>query len=126
MQRPCDEAVPPKTYLLAADDGLYRIQWDHPEHRKGCLTVLSDGDFRNMLEPWEDCGIGGTSQLFRIESAKGVEGWRLRPVRGEWVCVGIRGGADETKAVAVAEACVDTPTTVGADPSRQRFLIDRG
>lgn len=50
----------------------------------------------------------------------------LRPVRGEWVCVGIRGGADETEAVAVAEACVDTPTSVGADPSRQRFLIDRG
>lgn len=135
MQRPCGEAVPPKTYLLAADDGLYRIQWDHPQHGKGCLTLLKHGEFRNMLEPWDDCRAGGTSQLFRIEPVEGTgsvegaeraEGWRLRPVEGEAVCVGIRGGAEEAEAVAVAESCVEGAGRVGTDASRQVFLIGRG
>ncbi|WP_200308104.1 hypothetical protein [Streptomyces adelaidensis] len=128
MQRPCGEAVPPKTYLLRGDDGLYRIQWDHPEFDKGCLTLLSDGDFRNMFEPWDDCGLSGSSQLFRIEKGEGQEdqdGWRVRPVRGEGECVGIRGGADEREAVAVAEPCVEEASAgAGGDSSRQRFLID--
>ncbi|MGW0815987.1 helix-turn-helix domain-containing protein [Streptomyces viridiviolaceus] len=120
VQRPCGEAVPPTTSLLKAGDRSYRIQWDHPVHDKGCLTVLDDGPFRNTLEPWDDCSLPGASQLFRIERAEGGEGWRLLPETGDDLCVGIRGGADETGAAAVVEPCLD-----GAPP-RQRFLIGRG
>ncbi|MFF6781082.1 helix-turn-helix domain-containing protein [Streptomyces sp. NPDC012510] len=134
MQRPCAEAVPPKTYLLKADDGLYRIQWDHPQHGPGCLTLLKHGEFKDRFEPWTDCRAGGNSQLFRIEpagsvegaEAAGAEGWRLRPVEGESVCVGIRGGAEEVESVAVAEPCVEGAGRAGADAARQVFLIDRG
>ncbi|GHB34149.1 hypothetical protein GCM10010377_26130 [Streptomyces viridiviolaceus] len=120
VQRPCGEAVPPTTSLLRAGDRSYRIQWDHPVHDKGCLTVLDDGPFRNTLEPWDDCSLPGASQLFRIERAEGGEGWRLRPETGDDLCVGIRGDAGETGAAAVVEPCLD-----GAPP-RQRFLIGRG
>ncbi|SPF01660.1 helix-turn-helix domain-containing protein [Streptomyces sp. MA5143a] len=130
MQRPCEEAVPPKTYLLRADDGYYRIQWDHPRHGKGCLTLLSDSEFQHMFEPWDDCKVGGSSQLFRIERAegtgKGTKGaWRLRPGRGEAdVCVGMRGGPEEKGAVAVAEGCADA-TGAGGAGDAQLFLIGR-
>ncbi|WP_257234322.1 helix-turn-helix transcriptional regulator [Streptomyces sp. JV178] len=130
MQRPCEEAVPPKTYLLRADDGYYRIQWDHPRHGKGCLTLLSDSEFQHMFEPWDDCKVGGSSQLFRIERAegtgKGTKGaWRLRPGRGDAdVCVGMRGGPEEKGAVAVAEGCADA-TGAGGAGDAQLFLIGR-
>lgn len=130
MQRPCEEAVPPKTYLLRADDGYYRIQWDHPRHGKGCLTLLSDSEFQHMFEPWDDCKVGGSSQLFRIERAegtgKGPKGaWRLRPGRGDAdVCVGMRGGPEEKGAVAVAEGCADA-TGAGGAGDAQLFLIGR-
>ncbi|MCL6734704.1 helix-turn-helix domain-containing protein [Streptomyces neyagawaensis] len=130
MQRPCEEAVPPKTYLLRADDGYYRIQWDHPRHGKGCLTLLSDSQFQHMFEPWDDCKVGGSSQLFRIERAegtgKGTKGaWRLRPGRGDAdICVGMRGGPEEKCAVAVAEGCADA-TGAGGASDAQLFLIGR-
>ncbi|MDX2692527.1 helix-turn-helix domain-containing protein [Streptomyces ipomoeae] len=126
VQRPCAEAVPPRTYLLRADNGLYRIQWDNPEFGKGCLTLLNDGDFRHMLEPWDDCEVGGSSQLFRIERVEGTDGWRLRPAQGDEVCVGIRGAAEEEGAAAVAEGCEELVTTGGDDSGRQLFLIGRG
>lgn len=130
MQRPCEEAVPPKTYLLRADDGYYRIQWDHPRHGKGCLTLLSDSEFQHMFEPWDDCKVGGSSQLFRIERAEGTgkgtkNAWRLRPGRGDAdVCVGMRGGPEEKGAVAVAQGCADA-TGAGGAGDAQLFLIGR-
>ncbi|WP_320776473.1 hypothetical protein [Streptomyces sp. CRN 30] len=129
VQRPCGEAVPPTTRLLKADSGLYRIQWDHPSEGKGCLTVLGEGDFRDRLEPWNDCALAGTAQLFRIERAGGTTGggttdgndrpWRLRAAGSDDRCVGMRGDgdADEIGAVAVMEGCRGT----GADG--QLFLI---
>lgn len=127
VQRPCGEAVPPKTYLLKSDDGLYRIQWDHPDpdKGKGCLTLLTDGEFRQMLEPRNDCQVPGPSQLFRIERAEGTaDGWLLRPEQADDMCLGIRGNADEANAVAVAENC--TEKEKGADVLAQVFLIGRG
>ncbi|MGW0706631.1 helix-turn-helix domain-containing protein [Streptomyces sp. NPDC002643] len=127
VQRPCAEAVPPRTYLLRADDGLYRIQWDNPQFGKGCLTLLVDGVFRNRLEPWNDCDAGGDSQLFRIERAEGTKGWRLRSALGDDMCVGIDGDAGERGAPAVVEGCDDREGSDGvAVGDRQLFLIGKG
>ncbi|GAA3823647.1 helix-turn-helix domain-containing protein [Streptomyces phyllanthi] len=119
VQRPCEQAVPPTTTLLRADDGLYRVRWDHPQHGPGCLTVLPGGPFRSMLEPWTDCEAGD-SQRFRIEKADGKGRWRLRSALDDGQCVTIRGGADEVGAVAVMKKCA------GRDDADQVFLIGPG
>jgi hypothetical protein len=119
VQRPCAEAVPPRTYLERAADGLYHIQWRHPVHGTGCLTVLADGPYRSTLEPWNDCRAGGAAQRFRIERAGGPDRWRLRPAQDDGLCVGIRGEAEERGAVAVAERCAER----GGDA--QVFLIGK-
>ncbi|MFC8421308.1 helix-turn-helix domain-containing protein [Streptomyces sp. NPDC057236] len=119
VQRPCAEAVPPRVYLQGADDGRYQIQFRHPEHGTGCLTVLGDGVFRNTLEPWDDCRAGGDSQWFRLERADGSDRWRLRPAQDDALCVGVRGGTEEAGAAVVAEHCAER----GGDD--QVFLIGR-
>ncbi|MFI2506104.1 helix-turn-helix domain-containing protein [Streptomyces sp. NPDC018972] len=119
VERPCAEAVPPRVYLQRADDGLYQIQFHHPVHGPGCLTVLGDGAFKGTLEPWKDCRAGGDSQWFRIERADGTDGWRLRSAQDDALCVGIRGGAGEAGAAAVMERCAER----GGDD--QVFLIGR-
>ncbi|USQ85160.1 XRE family transcriptional regulator [Streptomyces phaeoluteigriseus] len=105
VQRPCDQAVPPRTYLERRNDGLYRIQWRHPQLGTGCLTVLTDGAYRDTLEPWDDCRAGGSAQLFRIERAGGSGQWRLRPALDDGLCLGMRGAAAEPGAAAMAERC---------------------
>ncbi|MFD5266408.1 RICIN domain-containing protein [Streptomyces sp. NPDC058335] len=105
VQRPCDQAAPPRTYLQRQDDGLYRIQWRHPQHGTGCLTVLTDGAYRNTLEPWDDCRAGGSAQLFRIERAGGAGQWRLRPALDDGLCLGMRGAAAEPGTAAMTERC---------------------
>ncbi|WP_371100538.1 helix-turn-helix domain-containing protein [Streptomyces sp. PU_AKi4] len=119
VQRPCAEAVPPRVYLQGADDGRYQIQFRHPEHGTGCLTVLGDGVFKGTLEPWEDCRAGGNSQWFRVERADGSDRWRLRSAQDDALCVGVRGGAEEAGAAVVAEHCAER----GGDD--QVFLIGR-
>ncbi|MGW4022069.1 helix-turn-helix domain-containing protein [Streptomyces sp. NPDC005009] len=119
VQRPCAEAVPPRVYLQRADDGRHQIQFRHPEHGTGCLTVLGDGAFRNTLEPWEDCRAGGDSQWFRLERADGAGRWRLHPAQDDGLCVGIRGGAEEAGAAVAMERCAER----GGDD--QVFLIGR-
>ncbi|GGS19367.1 helix-turn-helix transcriptional regulator [Streptomyces griseoviridis] len=123
VQRPCAQAVPPTTSLVRSEGGRYRVQWDHPSNGKGCLTLLGEGEFRNLLEPWNDCAVPGTAQLFRIERAEGAPGWRLRPEGDPTLCVGIRGGADMAGAAAV-EPCATAPDG-GGTAARQRFLIGR-
>ncbi|MFD3626086.1 helix-turn-helix domain-containing protein [Streptomyces sp. NPDC058698] len=119
VQRPCTEAVPPRTHLRRAEDGRYQIRFDHPRFGPGCLTVLSDGPFRGTLEPWDDCGAGGDSQWFHIEEADGKDRWRLRSARDGTLCVGIDGGAKETGVALRAEPCAEP---AGDD---QVFLIGR-
>ncbi|MFL4906157.1 XRE family transcriptional regulator [Streptomyces sp. MMS24-I2-30] len=124
VQRPCAQAVPPRTYLLRADDGLYRVQWDHPVEGKGCLTLLVDEPFRNMLEPRNDCTAG--FQRFRIDRAEGTDGWRLRPEKDDRMCVAIRGDGGAAGAAAVAERCADEAADGNGEDDRQLFLIGPG
>ncbi|MFJ3887587.1 RICIN domain-containing protein [Streptomyces rubrogriseus] len=114
-QLPCARATVPRTYLEPAGDGLYRIQWHHPEEGKGCLTVMSTGPVKGMLEPWDDCS---EATLFRVAAAADDGGgFRLRPV-GSSRCIGIAEDDTTVGAEAVEERCTDA-----AD---QRFLIRTG
>jgi hypothetical protein len=103
----------PRTYLDPVGEGLYRIQWHHPEEGKGCLTVMSSGPVKGMLEPRNDCTH---ATLFRLEAdpAEDAEGVRIRPVTGSR-CIGIADDLTTEGAEAVEERC-----TGEAD---QRFLV---
>ncbi|MFD7713214.1 hypothetical protein [Streptomyces sp. NPDC059786] len=74
VHRPCDEAEPPTTKLLPLGDGLYRVQWDHPEHGKGCLIVLRGGDADGLLEPRNDCGGSSRFRVVETTAATGTAG----------------------------------------------------
>ncbi|MFE2588392.1 helix-turn-helix domain-containing protein [Streptomyces anthocyanicus] len=115
-QLPCARATVPRTYLEPAGDGLYRIQWHHPEEGKGCLTVMSTGPVKGMLEPRDDCS---EATRFRLAAAADDgEGFRLRPADGSG-CIGIADDDDTTVgAEAIEERCTDA-----AD---QRFLVRTG
>ncbi|WP_244315824.1 helix-turn-helix domain-containing protein [Streptomyces albidochromogenes] len=112
VQLPCARAPVPRTYLEPAGEGLYRVQWHHPQQGKGCLTVMSTGPVKGMLEPRDNCG-GAT--LFHVEATAG--GHRLRPNHSSQ-CVGISGDETNEAAEAILERC-----TGAAD---QRFLIRPG
>lgn len=112
VQLPCARATVPRTYLEPTGEGLYRIQWHHPQHGKGCLTVMGADQIKGMLEPRRDCAQG---TLFRLEPAAGA--FRLRPSTGAG-CVGIAGEDTTAGAEAIEERC-----TGAAD---QRFLIRAG
>ncbi|MFF3503089.1 RICIN domain-containing protein [Streptomyces sp. NPDC003247] len=113
VQRPCAEVPVPRTYLEPAGEGLYRIQWHHPEMGKGCLTVMESGPVKGMLEPRDDCTQG---TLFRLEpvSDDADDGFRMRPAHAD-DCVGLAGDGSAEGAEAVEERC-----TGAAD---QRFLV---
>ncbi|WP_037679654.1 RICIN domain-containing protein [Streptomyces griseus] len=113
VQLPCAQATVPRTYLEPAGEGLYRIQWHHPELGKGCLTVMSSGPVRAMLEPRDDCAH---ATLFRLTPVGGerARDYSLRPSTGGR-CVGIAGDDTAVGAEAVEERC-----TGAAD---QRFFV---
>ncbi|MFJ9033991.1 RICIN domain-containing protein [Streptomyces sp. NPDC102274] len=116
VQLPCAQATVPRTYLEPAGEGLYRIQWHHPQEGKGCLTVMTAGPVKDMLEPRNDCA---RATLFRLEptATDSAGGFRLRPAHGSR-CVGITDNDTAEGAEAVQEPC-----TGAAD---QRFLIRTG
>ncbi|QPP06058.1 XRE family transcriptional regulator [Streptomyces bathyalis] len=71
VQRPCAHAEPPRTRLRSTDAaGVYYIEWDHPAHGRGCLTLLDSGPAATMLEPWDDCSGARATQRFHIEPAE--------------------------------------------------------
>ncbi|MFG2533093.1 helix-turn-helix domain-containing protein [Streptomyces sp. NPDC048516] len=115
VQLPCAQATVPRTYLEAAGEGRYRIQWHHPRQGRGCLTIMSTGRVKGMLEPRDDCG---QATVFRVEAAAGdSEGFRLRPANSSR-CIGIADNHTTAGAEAIEERC-----TSEAD---QRFLIQAG
>ncbi|GHI04158.1 hypothetical protein Scel_24790 [Streptomyces cellostaticus] len=112
VQLPCVQATVPRTYLEPAGEGLYRIQWHHPQEGKGCLTVMSTGPVKGMLEPRNDCA---QATLFRLEpTAADRRGFRLRQANSSQ-CIGIVGNDTAEGAEAIEERC-----TGAAD---QRFQI---
>ncbi|MFH0179146.1 XRE family transcriptional regulator [Streptomyces cacaoi] len=114
-QLPCAQATVPRTYLEPAGEGLYRIQWHHPQEGKGCLTVMSTGPVKGMLEPRDNCA---QATLFRVEAtAADGEGFRLRPTNSSR-CIGIADNDTTAGAEAIEERC-----TGAAD---QRFLVRTG
>ncbi|MFE0172326.1 XRE family transcriptional regulator [Streptomyces sp. NPDC059002] len=98
VQLPCAQAPVPRTYLEPMGEGLYRIQWHHPQMGKGCLTVMGEDQIKGMLEPRRNCAQG---TLFRVEPAAGA--FLLHPVTSGR-CIGI----------------VDDDTTVGAEAIEER------
>jgi hypothetical protein len=117
VQRPCDQAQQPSTIIEPVGDGLHHIKWDHPEEGLGCLTVLSSGPAKDMLEPRNNCSPGERSQLFRIEPVDTpVPGaYRLRPAHTNF-CLGIRDDQTASDAEAVQQPCTND--------SDQAFMID--
>ncbi|WP_235467704.1 XRE family transcriptional regulator [Streptomyces platensis] len=122
VQRPCAEAVPPQTHLIAAGAGRHRIQWTHRDRGKGCLVLLREPGLAGLLEPWDNCTAGGPAQLFRVEpaggrAAAGGTAYRLRLIGDDADrCVAVGGGGPG--ATALARPCT------GADD--QKFLIGPG
>ncbi|MET9349750.1 RICIN domain-containing protein [Streptomyces termitum] len=113
VQLPCARAAVPRTYLEPVGEGLYRVQWHHPQMGKGCLTVMGADQIKDMLEPRPDCAQG---TLFRLEptAADSAGTFRLRPAHGSR-CIGILDNDTTEGAEAIEEPC-----TGAAD---QRFLI---
>lgn len=89
-QQPCAQAVRPRVYLEPVGGGAVQIQWHHPEHGIGCLTVMTEGPGRGLLEPRDECAEDAPAQRFRVEAAggEGATRFRLRPGTGE--CLALR------------------------------------
>lgn len=116
--RPCESATIPQTYLKPAGEGMVHIQWHHPEHGIGCLTVRNEGAGKDLLEPWDDCSETRMHQVFKAEPVGQPDGaprFRLR-TGDTGQCVGLRGDVAAPDAEATREDC-----TGAAD---QEFLID--
>ncbi|KAB8184003.1 RICIN domain-containing protein [Microbispora catharanthi] len=113
---PCATAVPPRTFLTAVGDGLFRLQWDHPDPAKGvgCLTVIPAGPAAGMLEPWSDCTGARPNQRFRLEPTGG-DGYRIRPA-SSGRCLAVNGDDGRLGAEAVERPCAST--------AGQTFLIE--
>ncbi|MEU9335555.1 XRE family transcriptional regulator [Streptomyces sp. NPDC048290] len=116
VQLPCAHATVPRTYLEPMGEGLYRIQWHHPQEGKGCLAVMGADQLKGMLEPRVNCAQG---TLFRFESAtaSGTPGFRLRPSTSSR-CIGLVEDDTAEGAEAIEERC-----TGGAD---QVFQVRAG
>ncbi|MFE2050931.1 helix-turn-helix domain-containing protein [Streptomyces sp. NPDC059459] len=113
VQLPCAQAPVPRTYLEPMGEGLHRIQWHHPVEGKGCLTVMSSGAGKGLIEPRENCAQG---TLFRLRptTAGGPEGFQLRPSTGT-LCIGLTDDGTTEGAAAREEPCTNSPD--------QRFLV---
>lgn len=116
-QRPCGEARPPHTYLKRVHDGAgapYYIEWHHPKHGKGCLTIRRSSPAKGTLEPWDACSRTNRDQHFRVEPVGATPRYRLRP-EGTDRCVGIAAEDTAPEAEAIERRCTEGPD--------QQFLI---
>ncbi|MGW7042165.1 helix-turn-helix domain-containing protein [Streptomyces avermitilis] len=120
-QLPCAEARPPHTYLRPVDPDAsrttYFIEWQHPQHGRGCLTLRREGPGQDLLEPWpwKSCDATRSYQHFRIEPVGRTANRYLLRLEGTRRCVGMRDDSTETGADVTVEPCDGT-----AD---QEFLI---
>ncbi|MCF3102383.1 helix-turn-helix domain-containing protein [Streptomyces roseoverticillatus] len=117
-QRPCKEAKPPHTYLKPVHDGPdapHYIEWHHPAHGTGCLTIRRSAPAKGMLEPWDACSRSNKDQHFHVEPAGAESRYRLR-AEATSQCIGITDGDTRPEAEAVEKPCTDGPD--------QQFLIE--
>ncbi|MFJ9032490.1 RICIN domain-containing protein [Streptomyces sp. NPDC102274] len=112
VQLPCVESPVPRTYLEPVGEGLFRIQWHHPQLGKGCLTIMGKDQIKGMLEPRQNCDQG---TLFQMEPAAGA--FRLRSSTSGR-CIGIVGNDTTQGAEAIEERC--------SGAADQRFLLQAG
>jgi hypothetical protein len=84
---PCETVVLPHVYFEPVGENVVEIQWHNPEFGIGCLTLLTDGPARDMLEPWDDCDEENPAQRFRLERVGAF--FRIR-VDGTGQCLGQR------------------------------------
>jgi len=71
---------------------MVQIQWHHPEHGIGCLTVIPDGDGRDLVEPRDNCDDEQPTQRFLVEPVGPPEAPDLRlRVADTERCLGVRG-----------------------------------
>ncbi|WP_051819165.1 RICIN domain-containing protein [Streptomyces sp. NRRL S-920] len=114
VQRPCAQAVPPRTYLEEVGAGRYRIQWHHPEFGIGCLTVMDGGPVPGMLEPWDACSVATVFQIEPVETpAPG--GFRIRDA-GTGQCLGMAGGGTAEGVEVIRQTCTSALS--------QEFFVD--
>jgi hypothetical protein len=80
-QHSCAQATLPRTFIEPLGAGAVQIQWHHPEHGVGCLTVLLDGAGRDLVEPRDDCAEDDAAQRFGLEPVgpPAAAHFRLRP-----------------------------------------------
>ncbi|MET9372502.1 helix-turn-helix domain-containing protein [Streptomyces griseoflavus] len=115
-QLPCTGAALPQVFLEPLDKNIVQIQWHHPKYGIGCLTVLSRGPGRDLLEPRDDCADDNGAQRFRIErfGSFAPVHFRIRPVvTGH--CLSLRNQDTEDGAEVVQGRCSGAPD--------QEFLI---
>ncbi|MFE6774736.1 RICIN domain-containing protein [Streptomyces sp. NPDC057702] len=79
VQLPCAEAPRPRVYLEHVRGAVYRVQWHHPAHGRGCLGVdepASAEEGEELLSPGACTDVA--RMQFRLEPFRG--GYRMRPV----------------------------------------------
>ncbi|WP_228989976.1 XRE family transcriptional regulator [Streptomyces sp. DH8] len=117
-QRPCTDAVLPQVFLEPLGEDTVQIQWHHGKYGIGCLTVLSEGPGRDLLEPRDDCADHDRAQRFRVERfgpAAAADRFRIRPVvTGR--CLSLRHQDTEVGAEVVQGRC--------SGAADQDFLIE--
>ncbi|MEO3754382.1 RICIN domain-containing protein [Streptomyces sp. B6B3] len=117
VQAPCGEAVPPRTYLRrAGENGVFSIEWVHPEHGRGCLTLRTREPAADMLEPWDDCSGDRAIQRFRFEPVGSPSAAYLIRSEENGRCLTIRNGERVAGAEAVVSPCRDAEDA-------QRFVV---
>jgi hypothetical protein len=116
-QRPCGQAVLPLVFLEPVGRDTVQIQWHHPKHGIGCLTVLEKGPGRNLLEPRDDCADTNRAQQFRIEpfGTSATTRFRIRPA-GTGQCLSLRDQDSSIGAEVVQGRC--------SGATDQDFLIE--
>lgn len=88
VQLPCERAPQPRVFLEHVSGSTYRVQWHHPVHDRGCLSVDEPphgaGEGEELVSPRE-C-TGQPHQRFRLEPVG--RGYRLRPL-DSGLCLGL-------------------------------------
>ncbi|MBW3709262.1 XRE family transcriptional regulator [Streptomyces griseus] len=117
VQRSCTAAGLPEVYLEPVGKDTVQIQWHHPKYGIGCLTVLSKGSARNLLEPRDDCADSNRAQQFRVDhvGSRASARFLIRPV-STGQCLSLRDQDTEEGTEVVQGRC--------SGASDQDFLID--